>query len=217
MRVFSIPLLALILLVQGLPAVAGETGGGGVTVWRGEPGSHRDTAEKPRFDDWIRDWRTRISTPISPISKETQKRFRHAFPAGLFDWAHFTILGDDRLWRQAAHRGYGGALLLVLDDLIVFRTADAARHHALWYEGLAEAQNFRRFGVARTVTPKPLGPKRHIGKRPQPYPGYDTRYLYPGWRLRGQGEVGNEQAQSPGQITVPGSIIVQPVNPFQNE
>jgi len=217
MRFLAIILALGLTCAVGAPVLAGETGAPGVTIWRGKPGDHTAKDSVTDLPSWIRAWRDRVTVNgADPIPKEIHKRFRHAFPAGLFDWAHYRISGDDRLWRQAARRGYGSALVLVLDDVIVFRTADATRNHTLWYDGLAQAQDFRRRGPDRVVADRVAADRsativREIGPRVYPYP-----FLYPRWNRQRPPATG-QGADDPGRIAVPGKIIVKPVNPFQND
>ncbi len=224
MRFLAIILAVGLFVGLETSALAGDTGASGVTVWRGKPGHH--AAKEPGTDlpGWIRMWRGRLAVNgLDTIPKEIHKRFRHAFPAGLFDWARYRISADDRLWRQAARRGYGNALVLVLDDVILFRTADAARNHTLWYNGLAQAQDFRRGGPDKVAADRVAADRvaadrlgtivRKIGPRVHTYP---YPFLYPRWN-RQHLPATEQDAGGPGRITVPGKVFVNPANPFQKK
>lgn len=213
-----IPAFGVLLFLAPMPAEAGDATGTGVTVWRGAPGAWQGNGagqgDRHGLADWIRDWHGRIEpADISPIPKDIHKRFRHAFPAGLFDWARFGVVGDERLWRQACRRGFGTPSVIVLDDLILFRSADAALSHAAWYQGLEQAQAFRRHGVEKTAGSRQAKPTvRRLG--PRHVYTYPYRFLYPRWRSpQGRPDVGDGGAA----LTVPGQILIQPKNPFANE
>lgn len=206
--------LAIILLTLAGPCLAQDTG---VTVWRGQPGHYRDPSHGREMAVWIRDAQGRLGAVAAPIPKDIHKRFRHAFPAGLFDWARYRIEVVDVFWRQAARRAYGNGLVLVLGDVILFRTEDAARNHTLWYAGLEQAQNFRQFGIEKALERSSAGqrtekPARRLG--PDRIHTYPYRFLYPR-RAPMRGQPPDGTAQNP--ITVPGRIVVEPVNPFHND
>ena len=219
---FRATILTITLLALAGPCLAQDTG---VTVWRGQPGHYGGPDHGPDHGPnhgrdmaaWIREAQTRLGAGAAPIPKDIHKRFRNAFPAGLFDWARFQIGGSDRFWRQAAGRGYGNGLVLVLGDVILFRTEDAARNHTLWYAGLEQAQTFRRFGIEKALhrsgaVQRPATPTRRLG--PNRIHTYPYRFLYPRWSPP-QGQPPGGTAPNP--ITVPGRIVVEPVNPFQKD
>ncbi|RVU38699.1 hypothetical protein EOI86_05350 [Hwanghaeella grinnelliae] len=211
---FLATILALLLPILAGPVLAQDAG---VTVWRGKPGHYGDANHGREMAAWIREAQGHLGVGAAAIPKDIHKRFRIAFPAGLFDWARFRVGGTDRFWRQAARRGYGNGLVLVLGDVILFRTEDAARNHTLWYAGLEQAQNFRRFGIEKALersgaAQRTATPTRLLGRnRIHTYP---YRFLYPRWKTP-RGKPPDETAPKP--ITVPGKIIVKPVNPFLNE
>ena len=217
MRLSAIILVPGLVALTGLPTMAAEDLPG-VTVWRGAPGAGQGYGQSEDLTDWIRTWRNRaLAAGVDPIPKDIHKRFRHAFPAGLFDWAHYRIFTDESLWRQAAGIGYGTGLVLVLDDVILFRTADAAGNHTAWYDGLSKAQTFRRHGVEMAAEGSPPVQTRHLGPSREYY--YPYRY-----RLLQNGAAGRDGQRAPpsGNIVVDPKIIVEPkigvepANPFRN-
>lgn len=217
MRVLAPMLLVGVLLIgmaltDAAPVSAQQTEVPGVTIWRGTPADRTDRHHGQELSDWLADWRGRITAEgVEPIPKAMQKRFRQAFPAGLFDWARFRLWEDGRIWRQAARYGYGNGLVLVLDDVILFRTADSAGSHTAWYDGLAQAQEFRRFGPEKVLARRTPPKTRYLGAPNQARPYYVYPYTAPG-----QGPIVPPPDGSAG-IKVPGKIIVKPVNPFQND
>lgn len=223
---FRATFLTIMLLALAGPCLAQDTG---VTVWRGQNGNFGDPDTDPdsghghwhghghEMAAWIRDAQGRLGAGATSIPKDIQKRFRHAFPAGLFDWARFRVGGTDRFWRQAARRGYGNGLVLVLDDVILFRTGDAARNHTLWYAGLEQARRFRHLGIEKALKRSSVGqrtamPAWRLG--PRTTYTYTYNFLYPRWAPP-LGNPPDGTARSP--ITVPGRIVVEPVNPFHND
>lgn len=198
-------------------ALAGNAGS--VDVHRGAPGASGKHDSAPDLAGWIRKRHgNAVKAGVQPIPKDIHKRFRHAYPAGLFDWAAFRIGGDDWIWREAARLGYGNALVLVLDNVILFRTADAARNQSLWFDAFGLAQDYRHFGLEKAVAQRRNQPIHRLGAQDGfVYPPRHSNRKH-AYRIEpNNGPVAPVRSSGYPGVTVPGKITVQPKNPFRNQ
>ena len=101
---------------------------------------------------WIADWRDRAqSVGTYAVPDEVRRNYRHAFPAGLFETVSYRIAGDQRVWSEASHFGYGNNRAVVVNDIVLFRSEHEVKSLGLWHQALTQAKAFQQKGVYKVA------------------------------------------------------------------